>query len=134
MITLALTRRSLLPPSSSPSADIGDLFPHLLTPHLITLDLSCNKKVRGDVKVFETARLDLLVDLFLHRTGVTGDYKSFRSGIATGLPRLTICTLMETEVVGDLSFLPGANDRSTLDVHTVVEPACVTACRSSNGL
>ena len=103
--------------------DITDLFPHLLTPHLTTLDLSRNKKVRGDVKVFERASLDSLVDLFLHHTGVTGNYESFRSGIATGLPRLAICTLMETKVTGDLSFLPGENDRSTLDVHTVVEPA-----------
>ena len=106
--------------------DIADLSPHLLTPHLASLDLSRNAKVRGNVAVFSEGGaaghcLDALVEVFLHRTKVVGNYASFANGLGTALPRLALVTLTETKVVGDLSYLPGDNDRSTLDVHTKVE-------------
>ncbi len=101
--------------------DIGDLFPILLSPWLKHLDLSRNKKVRGNVDVFKKEVFHSLREVYLHYSAVTGDYSSFRSGLGTKLPHLEVATLLETKVTGDIACLPGDNERSSLDVHAKVE-------------
>lgn len=83
--------------------------PCLINRNLRSLDLSRNKKLGGDVEVFRDAGCFQLVDLFLHFTDVTGDFKSVSKRF---LPAIQVCLLQGTKVIGNLVHLPGEATRS----------------------
>jgi hypothetical protein len=68
------------------------------------MDLSRNAKVTGDIGAFVLGHCERLVDLFLHATGVGGDYASIGKA---HLPDLRVAFFQGTAVTGELLHLPG---------------------------
>ena len=58
--------------------------------------------------MFKGADCVSLIDLFLHFTNVTGDYKSVSKDFC---PELKTVYLQGTLVIGNLEFLPGETGR-----------------------